>query len=86
MIQNQIKEIPITCIEHDFLIYSLNKTKMTASVTGFNSNIIQKVIIPRSISYKSKEYIVTSINSKAFADSQIKSIDFAPNSTSSSYL
>lgn len=66
-------------VEKDNIAYSINNQESTASVRYCNIKCID-FIIPRSIIYNSKEYIVTSILEKAFFGSLAKSIRFASNS------
>ena len=66
-------------VEKDNIAYSINKQENTASVRYCNIKCFD-FIIPRSIIYNSKEYIVTSILEKAFFGSLAKSIQFASNS------
>lgn len=65
----------------DHVKYSINEAKKVAVVIG-NRNLKSdtNVIIPRSIYYRSQEYIITAICSKSFFYSNIKSIEFADNS------
>ena len=65
-------------IEQDGLTYSIQKEEMTASVVSIKPDI-EEIIIPHSITLKSKSYIVTSILEAAFQSSQIKSVRFEAN-------
>lgn len=65
-------------INQNKLIYSLNDDKKTASVIGNSSN--DDVFIPSSIYYKSQEYKVTRVSESSFQNSNIFSIQFAPES------
>ena len=42
------------------IIYSINKTSMTASIVR-NESTKTKIFIPRTITYLSKEYLITRI-------------------------
>ena len=66
-------------IAQDNLVYSLNDKEKTAKIIN-NNQANGDILIPRSIIYKSEEYIVTSIRKKSFSDSNIKSIKFSPDS------
>ena len=66
-------------VEQNNILYSINTKEKIASVICYHS-AIEDIIIPRSIIYKSKEYIVKSISKKAFELSQIKSIRFPEDS------
>lgn len=60
--------------------YSINEEKQTSTVFKAISNE-KKVVIPRSIIYQSKEYIVTSISSNAFTHNfSIRTLCFADDS------
>ena len=72
---NQNQQIEIN---QNNLIYRLNDDNKTVSVIGCSSN--DDVFIPRSIYYKSQEYIVKRVNESSFKDSNIFSIQFAPDS------
>lgn len=78
-IQNQDTKIKKIQTEQEGLVYSIQEEEMTASVIGIKPDIIEE-IIPHSIIYKSKSYIITSISEKAFNSSRVKSIQFAPDS------
>lgn len=47
-------------IEQDGLIYSINEDQNSASFSGVSSDL-SNVIVPRSLKYESKEYIITRI-------------------------
>lgn len=66
-------------IEQDEIKYSLNLEQKTANVIKSNSNK-DNLIIPTSIIYEFIEYNVTSILEDSFEYSDIKSIQFPPNS------
>ena len=61
------------------IIYSINEKEKTASIIGEKCEK-SEIIIPRSIDYESNTYIVTSISVCAFDSSEIKSIQFPPDS------
>lgn len=73
MIEDQIE------IEQYGLIYSIDEYSKTANIIGHKS-ITNKIFIPRSINYKSDEYIVTTISQSAFEESDIESVEFASDS------
>lgn len=67
-------------VEHNGIIYLINTRKKTAIVHENISNC-ENIIIPRSFTYKNKEYIVTSISSGAFSKCEhTKSVQFDVNS------
>lgn len=66
-------------IEQNNIIFSLNEEEKTADIVGINEKIID-LIIPKSIKYESKEYFITSILNGAFIGSNIKSLNFTPDS------
>lgn len=66
-------------IQYEGLEYLINNADLTAGVIGYNSTKIN-VIIPRSIIFESKEFIVISILEHAFDRKVIKSIEFAADS------
>ena len=64
--------------EKDFK-FSIDKKGKTASIlTCYSDN--QKIIIPCSINYLAKKYIITTVSSKSFQQSKIRSVAFVPNS------
>ena len=65
-------------IKQSHIIYSINFDNKTASV--IKSNQLNKIVIPRSITYKSTEYIVTKISEDSFENSPVKSIEFPEDS------
>ena len=70
-------------VEIGNLIYSINKEDKTANIIGNTISIlsIKDIIIPRSISINSEEYIITRISRCSFEKSYtINSIKFAENS------
>ena len=79
---SEIKTLENLCtrIEIDFLIYSLHEEENTAQIVGNNISSNVDLIIPRSIKYKTRYYIITSISSEAFRFSMVKSVKFAPDS------
>ena len=71
---NQIK------VEHENLIYLINKEEKTAEIIGFYSES-QNIFVPRSINYQSHEYIVINICENAFENSdEMQNIQFASDS------
>lgn len=50
----------------DGIDYSLNKSDMTATVTGPNTFSRTHLVIPEKVDYNNEEYKVTSVNSSAF--------------------
>ena len=79
MSENNPSKAPCQKITQGFIEYSINEEEKTASITECRYNVTE-LHIPRSIKYKSNEYIVTSISNYAFAHSEVKRILFAPNS------
>lgn len=71
--------ISIKRADYDDIIYSINEENKTASVIGCYTNY-SKITIPKSIQYKSSEYIVTSILRKAFKSSPVNTIQFSNDS------
>ena len=72
--QNLIK------IKQGELIYALNEEENTASIVGskIKSN---EILIPRSITYKTQEYLITSIEKESLADLRnLKSLQFPADS------
>lgn len=61
------------------IIYVLNEEEMTSSIINGRKGS-GKIIIPRSINYENKEYIVTSILNRAFYLSKIKDVFFSDDS------
>ena len=65
----------------DHIEYNINDDGKTISLTYWLDYDKIDVYIPRSVTYQSKEYTITSISQKAFCDnSQIKTIKFAEDS------
>lgn len=65
-------------IELDGIVYLVNGEDKTAKITCCKSLETETIIIPRSITYESTEFIILSILEKSFYKSPIKSIQF-PN-------
>ena len=58
----QVKEFKV-----NELFFSLNEEDKTAEIIGFQSKLSNnKIFIPRSITYNSQEFIVTSIKENSF--------------------
>lgn len=71
------------CIMDSFgeIRYEFNENEGTANVVGFRCKKKSDIIIPRSVNYNSKEYVVTKISQKAFSFSQkVKSLQFSEDS------
>lgn len=79
MNENQQLEIQDKRIEQDHIIYSLNEKEKTASVVD-NNKARGDIIIPKSIIYKTKEYIIVNILQCTFHYSQVKSIRISADS------
>lgn len=62
------------------IIYSINLEEKTVSVVASKAEKDENIIIPHSINYKSAEYVITSISNYAFEYSELKSIQFHPDS------
>lgn len=65
--------------EDNGLIYLLCEENRTASVISCKISA-DEIIIPRSVTQKSIEYTIESISQGAFNDSDVKSIQFPPDS------
>ena len=68
-----------TKVVQNHLVYLLDEENNTARIIG-NKSIRGNVFIPRSINYKSTEYIITTISEDAFLSTKIESIAFHNNS------
>ena len=68
-----------TEIEINYLVFELNKTDCTASIIKSN-HTASEIVIPNSIQYESKYYLITSISPKAFQNSSISTIVFCIDS------
>lgn len=66
-------------IEENDIIYSLNEEEKTASIIGINKTN-SEVLIPKSIIYQTKEYVIVSILEGSFRNSIIKSLKFTQDS------
>ena len=66
-------------IEKGDLIFSINDDGKTVSIIG-NKVTTDEILIPRSIVYNSKEYVITSILHWAFQFSEIKTVKFSADS------
>lgn len=67
------------CYKQDGLTFSFNFKEKTAAVMKCRSTM-NNIIIPRSITHKGHEYIITSIYHTAFRELSINSIQFPSNS------
>lgn len=69
-------------VKDNFLLYSIDKIKKTASVVG-NESQSPNIIIPTSITVNSENYLVTSVlnfHSNSLSSVNIETIRFAPDS------
>ena len=68
-------------IKQDGLIYMLKEEDETADVIGHDDDVKGDILIPRSIIYESKEYIISGLLKDSFNNSRsIRSIRFPPDS------
>ena len=79
MEKSQQKESKNEEIEQNNIVYSINFETKTASVIR-SPKADGDIIIPKSIKYKTFEYIVKSISKRAFIVSKIKSLQFPTDS------
>ena len=70
-----IDQAEIITITQNGIIYELKLTDGTASVIG-NNDFFDDIVIPKSIKCQKQDFIVKSINQRAFANSRIRSIQF----------
>lgn len=67
-------------VNQDGLLFLIDLEKQEANVLKDRSSR-SDILVPRSVYYKSREYIITSISEKAFAkSSQLKSLQFSSDS------
>ena len=76
---SQLTELPVKKVEYGNLTYLIDEEKKLAYVSEYNKEY-QDVIIPTSINYNSQEYIITAILTNSFKRSELKSIQFSPDS------
>lgn len=70
-------------ITQDNIVYLINQSERTASIYSYEYDSIndEKIVkIPKSIHYKSTEYIITSILSNSFDSVETELIEFSPDS------
>ncbi|KAK8840051.1 hypothetical protein M9Y10_030984 [Tritrichomonas musculus] len=77
--QSISKEAEFMQVEKDNLVFELNNQKKTAIVIG-NHFSSSEAFIPRSVTFNSQEFIVTSLGGKAFVHSSIETLRFPPDS------
>ena len=75
----RISERTKECIEQDNIIYSINFKDNTATILESKSEK-EEIIIPRTITFESIEFVIKCIRKFAFHKSKAKSIQFAADS------
>ena len=65
-------------VMRDDILYSINETEKTANIIADSAR--GDIFIPRTIKYKTHEYVVTKILKGSFYNSFVKSIKFPSDS------